>query len=309
MEERKAKKRKILKRVVLILAGAFVLYALATTFVPVAVLSGIVNRHYDHPDSGEENEGFFVTTSDGEKLWMKICPAEKPRGAVIFLAGMRGPAVTEYQQHADWVNELGYTAALLELRGHGLSSGERIGLGFEEPADIRAALQELRKDPALADVPVFLLGVSMGGATVLNAMGEIPEIAGVIALSPFVSFEEVFEMRMKNYLVPPLSRKYVKFLIGEFLGRTYGEETTERVNPRAEIVKAGGRPVFLIASEQDPKVPSESSRILKDLYPEADLWIRTGNAHLVVLGNDLKNVREDTEYRAKIEEWLEKNTP
>ena len=308
MDERKAKRKKILKRVALILAGALILYALATTFVPVAVLSGIVNRHYDYPDAGEEGTGFFVTTSDGERLWMKICPAEEPRGAVIFLAGMRGPAGTDYQKHADWFNELGYTAVLLELRGHGLSSGERIGLGFEEPEDIRAALAELRKDPAHQDVPVFLLGVSMGGAAVLNALGEIPEIAGVIALSPFVRFEEVFEMRMKGYLVPPLSRKYVKFLVGKFLDGTYGEETTARVNPRAEIVKAAGRPVFLIASERDPKVPAECSRILKDLYPEADLWIREGNAHLVVQGDDLKNVRADAEYCLKIEEWLEKNT-
>ena len=309
MEERKAKRKKILKRIALILAGAFILYALATTIVPVAVLSGIVNSHYSHQDSLEKNGGRFVTTSDGEQIWMRICPAENPKGAVIFISGMRGPAATDYQQHADWMNELGYTAVLMELRGHGLSSGDRIGLGFEETEDVRAVLAEIRKEPELSDVPVILFGVSMGGATVLNALGEIPEIAGAVALSPYASFEDNFELRMKDFFVPPLSRMYVKFLIRSYLGRTYGEETAATVNPRTEIQKANGRPVFLIASENDPKVSAENSRILKELYPEATLWVREGDAHLIVQGNSLKKVRKDEEYRGKIEEWLEKNIP
>ena len=308
MEEQKAKRRLILKRILQILAGALILYVLAMTFIPVAVLSGTVNRRYDYRNSGEENEGLFVTTSDGERLWMKICPAEGPKGVVIFLSGLSGPAVTDYQAHADWMNGLGFAAVLLELRGHGLSSGDQIGLGYEETEDVRAALQEIRKDPALSEVPVYLFGVSMGASTALNALGELPEIAGAVALSPYASFEEQFEIRMERALVLPLSRMYVNSLVGAFLDGTYGEEVTATVNPREEIQKAAGRPVLLIASKDDRRVPVENTLYLKELYPEADLWLRGGSAHLVVSGNDLKNVWDDAEYRAKIEEWLEKIT-
>ncbi|MBQ7602060.1 MAG: alpha/beta hydrolase [Lachnospiraceae bacterium] len=309
MEEKKAKRKMILKRILMILAGALILYALAMTFVPVAVLSGTVNRRYDYKNQEEEErEGQYVTTSDGERLWMKICPVEEPKGVIIFLSGLSGPAVTEFQAHADWVNELGFAAVLLELRAHGLSGGDQIGLGYKETEDIRASLTEIRKDPVLHSVPVYLFGVSMGASSALVALGELPEIAGVAALSPYASFEEQFEIRMKRALVPPLSRRYVGFLIGTFLNDTYGEEAVLTKNPREEIQKAAGRPVLLIASKGDRKVPCENTLYLRELYPEADLWIREGSAHLVVSGNDLKNLRNDPEYLAKIEEWLEKIT-
>ena len=308
MEEKKAKRRLILKRIVKILAGALILYALAMTFVPVAVVSGTVNRRYDYKSSGEENTGLFVTTSDGERLWMKICPAEEPRGTIIFLSGISGPAATDFQGHADWMNGLGFTAVLLELRAHGLSSGGQIGLGYKETEDVRAALSEIQKDPALADLPVYLYGVSMGASAAIVAMGELPEIAGAVALSPYASFEEQFEIRMEKALVLPLSRMYVSWLIGAFLDETFGEEATRERNPREEIKKADGRPVFLIASRNDRRVPSENALYLKELCPSADLWLREGSDHLVVSGNDLKNVGADEEYRLKIEEWLEKIT-
>ena len=308
MEEKKARRKKILKRILMIVAGALILYALAMTFVPVAVVSGTVNRRYDYKDSGEDEEGLFVETSDGERLWMKICPVEEPRGAVIFLSGLTGPAVTEYQAHADWLNGLGFTAVLLELRAHGLSTGDRVGLGYQEPEDVRAALSVLRKDPSLREVPVYLFGVSMGASAALVSMGEIPEIAGAVALSPYASFEEQFEIRMEKAFVLPLSRMYVNELICAFLRTTYGEEAFLTRNPREEILKAAGRPVLLIASGEDRRVPSENSIFLKEQYPEAELWIREGSAHLVVSGNDLKNVWNDGEYRIKIEEWLEKIT-
>lgn len=306
MEADKARRRQILKRILKILAGALILYALAMTFVPVAVLSGTVNRRYDYKDSGEENEGLFVTTSDGETLWMKICPAEEPKGTVIFLSGISGPAATDFQAHADWMNGLGFTAVLLELRAHGLSSGDQIGLGYKETEDVRAALSEIRKDPVLAERPVYLYGVSMGASAALVAMGEIPEIAGAVALSPYASFEEQFEFRMERALVLPLSRMYVNWLVGAFLDETYGEEATSERSPREEIQKAAGRPVFLIAAKNDRRVPSENTLILKELYPQASLWLREGSDHLVVSGNDLKKVATDGEYRLKIEEWLEK---
>ena len=308
LEERKPVRKKVLKRILLIVAGILVLYVLANTIAPVAVVSGMVNRRYEHKkeDAKEKGAGTFVRTSDGEEIWMKLCPAEAPRGVIIFISGLGGPAATKFQAHADWVNELGYTAVLMELRAHGISSGERIGLGFLETEDVRAVYEALREDPETARLPVYLFGVSMGGATALNAFGEIPEIAGVIALSPYVSFEEVFDIRMKDAFVPPLTRKYVGLLLGAFLDRTYGKELVDTRNPREEIQKASGRPVFLIASKEDPRVPSENALRLQEICPEAEFWMRDGGNHLVVKGNDLMNVPKDAEYRAKIEEWLEK---
>lgn len=311
IEKRKPARKKVLKRILLIAALFLVLYVLANSIVPVAVVSGMVNRRYEHKtdETKEKGTGTFAKTSDGEEIWMKICPSEDPRGAVIFLSGLGGPAATNYQQHADWMNGLGYTAVITELRAHGISSGDRIGLGYLETEDVRAVLGELRKDPALQDLPVYLLGVSMGGATALNAFGEIPEVAGVIALSPFASFEDVFEIRMERAFVPPLTRKYVLYLIQRYLGSAFGEEVSETRNPKDEILKANGRPVLLIASKGDRRVPYENALILKEACPDAELWIREGNDHLVVKGNDLKKVGTDEEYRRKIEEWLEKNAP
>jgi len=78
------------------------------------------------------------------------------------------------------------------MRAHGESEGNMICLGYKEFLDTKAIVQYIKNDSTYRNVPVVVFGLSMGGVTAINSIGEIPEIDGLISLSAYSSWEEVF---------------------------------------------------------------------------------------------------------------------
>lgn len=76
-------------------------------------------------------------------------------------------------------HEGGYHVLAPDLRGHGDSEGDYIGMGWHDRMDLLAWIDELvRTHP---DAEIVLFGVSMGGATVMMASGEeMPDNVKVI---------------------------------------------------------------------------------------------------------------------------------
>lgn len=76
-------------------------------------------------------------------------------------------------------HEGGYNVLAPDLRGHGESEGDYIGMGWPDRMDLLAWIDELvRLHP---DAEIVLFGVSMGGATVMMASGEeLPDNVKVI---------------------------------------------------------------------------------------------------------------------------------
>lgn len=64
----------------------------------------------------------------------------------------------------------GYNLLIPDLRGHGQSEGDYIGMGWDDRKDIIQWMNYIiQKDK---NASIILYGVSMGGATVMNASGE-----------------------------------------------------------------------------------------------------------------------------------------
>jgi alpha-beta hydrolase superfamily lysophospholipase len=126
-----------------------------------------------------------ANSKDGLKLvgreWK---PDGKIRGAICLVHGI-GEHTGRYPHVAAAYNQAGYAVLGLDLRGHGLSEGQR---GFTPSFD--ALLDDL--DVALAatrsrfpSLPTFFYGHSLGGELVLyHAIRRKPVLAGVVASSP-----------------------------------------------------------------------------------------------------------------------------
>ncbi|WP_099469622.1 alpha/beta hydrolase [Konateibacter massiliensis] len=94
--------------------------------------------------------------------------------------------------------EKGYQVLAPDLRGHGESEGDYIGMGWDDRLDMVSWINEIVKiNP---DAKIVLLGVSMGGATVMNTSGEdLPSNVRVIVEDcGFTSTGDIFTYQLKQ---------------------------------------------------------------------------------------------------------------
>jgi alpha-beta hydrolase superfamily lysophospholipase len=128
-----------------------------------------------------------ITTSDGVRLRRRL---DRPPGlplAVIVLVHGLGDHVDgiPYATAGAALAARGFLVHRLELRGHGESGGPRTYVGSfgEFRADLLAFVERVRSESP--HVPLFLVGVSLGGLIVTNfALHQGDGLAGVVAVAP-----------------------------------------------------------------------------------------------------------------------------
>ena len=253
-------------------------------------------------EAGVDAKEIRLLTDDGLSIQAWEVTAPHPRAAVIFLSGIQYPSVTYYLPHAKWLQAEGYSSVLVEMRAHGESEGGEIALGMKEYLDVKAALDHIGGN----DLPAVVFGVSMGGATAINAFGELPELAGLISLSAYTTWPDVFCFNMKGMGIPEPLAAMEKPFVWLYMGFTYGFSNL-KINPLAEIEKHNGRPVLLMHSTGDSQVQFECFERLSEKVPHAETFTREGDWHFVVYDDALKEPWRDTEYAAAILGFLRRN--
>lgn len=144
-----------------------------------------------------------LTSLDGLALTAELIEAEHPIGLVVAVHGFRSWPAREFALIAKHLYEQGYTVLYPYMRAHRKSAGKYIAFGVKERYDIAAWAHLLAK--MHPDLPLFLYGQSMGGATVIMATGlDLPaNTRGVIADSAFFSPKDVIGTALVNsYKVP-----------------------------------------------------------------------------------------------------------
>ncbi|HUA37673.1 MAG TPA: alpha/beta fold hydrolase [Candidatus Sulfopaludibacter sp.] len=108
-----------------------------------------------------------------------------PRGTVMLLHGY-GEAQFAMLPWAFRLSEAGWRCVLVDLRGHGESTGRRIYFGVKETKDMSQLLDALVQDDHLAQ-PVAVLGDSYGAVLALRWRTVEPRVGSVVAISPYDS--------------------------------------------------------------------------------------------------------------------------
>jgi pimeloyl-ACP methyl ester carboxylesterase len=120
-----------------------------------------------------------------------------PRGTVLLLHGY---GVGDFAL-APWALRLaqeGWRCVLLDLRGHGKSTGRQIYFGVQESRDLSQLLDELARTGKLAP-PVHAFGDSYGAALALRWKMEESRVAGVVAISPYASLSNAILNICREY--------------------------------------------------------------------------------------------------------------
>ncbi len=238
----------------------------------------------------------YLDTSDEETIWVSEISSEKPKAVVIYLTGIMQPSVTYFYGHAKMMLKEGIASLLLEVRSHGQSTGNRIGLGYTELPDVKAVIEYIKSQKKYEDVPIILMGVSMGGTIALNAFGQIDNIDVCIAMSPYASFEDQRDLLMKNYYIPDFLRSYEMLFLTPVLNLNYTKEAVDTLKPKEQIKNANGRAVAIVACAQDASVSVENTHIIEKEAPYATEWIRDSWKHFIIKDCDFRNVENDKEY-------------
>jgi fermentation-respiration switch protein FrsA (DUF1100 family) len=162
-------------------------------------------------------EKVSVKSFDGLNLMGEWYPAEDPKRIVIAMHGWRSSWQLDYGTSIDFLHDNGCSILLANQRSHNESDGEYIGFGVFERFDclewINYLINRFGKD-----IPIYLLGVSMGATTVLMASGFVlpASVHGIIADCGFTSPKAIWSyvagsnLHLSEKLVYPIANAITK---------------------------------------------------------------------------------------------------
>jgi pimeloyl-ACP methyl ester carboxylesterase len=203
-----------------------------------------------------------------QQFWVNVGPPEaslsvsvvepgrkwrSPRGTILVLHGVLTRSATMLPA-AHALADSGYRAVLVDLRGHGRSTGKYMTFGVQEAKDLSQVIDALQQKNLLAG-GLGVYGISYGATTSIHLAGGDRRVRAVVAVEPFATAREEVP-HFGRVMVPG-----VGLLIPE---RTYQQSLNEagqiaQYNPdEADAVKAIQRtsaPVLIVHGTNDWVVP------------------------------------------------------
>lgn len=152
----------------------------------------------------------ITLTSKGETLVARVFETNTESNQwIIAVHGYRSNGERDMSYMVKKLNELGYNLLIPDLRSHGKSEGNIIGMGWLDRLDLALWMERLiEKRP---DCAIVLFGGSMGGATVMMASGDnLPSnVKGIVSDCGYTSvgtqFKEMLTGAMKLPAFPVMN--------------------------------------------------------------------------------------------------------
>lgn len=193
----------------------------------------------------------YITSSDKLKLHSyKVTNQNNSNKWVIAVHGYtsEGINMSTYAKH---YYDNGYNVLIPDLRAHGLSEGNYIGMGWDDRLDIISWINSILNENPNAEI--ILHGVSMGASTVLMTSGEeIPSnVKAIVADCGYTSVWDEFAYQLDDLFSLPefpilnVSSMVAKIRAGYFLGEASS----------LEQVKNSKTPILYIHGDKDDFVP------------------------------------------------------
>jgi pimeloyl-ACP methyl ester carboxylesterase len=204
-----------------------------------------------------------------------------PRGTVVLLHGY-GLAQFSMAPWAVRLAQEGWRCVLVDLRGHGKSSGKQIYYGVYETADLSSLLNQLASEHRWAG-PVSVMGESYGGALALRWKTEEPRVGNAVAIAPYAVLSNAV-INISHEYEGWAPRKLTDIFLNAGLKQLPavlevkpGELDTTTVLKRNPV-----RALFIAASD-DHIIPLEQVRNLEALAkPGSELLVEPDSMHETV---------------------------
>ncbi len=198
------------------------------------------------------------------EAWV-LDPPATPRGTTLVLHGIRDEKSSMIGVGRA-LRERGMRAVLVDLRGHGGSSGRFLTYGVVESRDLEQLVDQLLA-LGIVEGPLGVYGASYGGAVALQLSAIDPRVRAVASLSTFTSLREV---------VPPYARRSIPAvgaLVPDALidviiddAGELGGFSPDAADTRAALAHARAN-VLLIHGDADEHIPFAHARSLHSACP------------------------------------------
>lgn len=265
----------------------------------LSILSSGCNSLFYHPDSREfvtpdkvevVYDEYKVKTADQVSiaLW-HMKPKTPPGKAVVVQFHGNAENMSSHFLSAVWLTAVGFHVVSFDYRGYGKSdpvNPNRVGC-IEDGV---AVLKWIEQTGDLKDLPLFVLGQSLGGAVAVPvlAMSKPKRLKGLILDSTFSSYRTITRSKLAaTWLTWPLQWP-LSFLV------------TDDYSP-IDSIAAVDAAVLSVHAPADPVVPYELGRELFDAATSQDkvFWDIKLGGHTAAFG------LEESKYRDDLVVWLE----
>jgi len=216
-------------------------------------------------------EDFLISPQDSDLQlagwWM---PAEKPRATLVFIHGGGSNRHSHFFGSLNFYRAMvnqGIAVAAIDLRNHGMSGSDAQGLQFgrTEMYDALAAIDWVhQKTPGL---PLFAMGISMGGATLIQAAYHGAELDGLILLDSLLDTYDTFNRGATAKTGLPSAF----FIPSAWAATTFFDLPAgeEQALERAVTLQL---PILAMQDPDDPVTRAPYSRELARRNPNVTLW-------------------------------------
>lgn len=197
-----------------------------------------------------------------------------PKGTVLLLHGY-GLAQFSMMPWAFLLAEEGWRCILVDLRGHGKSTGKEIYFGLKETGDLSRLLDALARDKELAE-PVDVMGESYGASLAIRWKTVDPRVGSVVAIAPYGSLSNTV-MNIREQYAPWMPKWWVRAGL---------RELPSVLNvPAAELditTVLGQKPVaalFVAGTDDQITPPNTVKQLYSMALPQSQLLVVTNATH------------------------------
>lgn len=239
------------------IGSVFFEYALDATFA--AVTNAPQNMAPDMPIPHTEDEWLEniekseeTITSGGYNLKATLIMNEVATNRyIISIHGYRGKS-TEMSFYAKKFYEAGYNVLLPDLKGHGKSEGQYIGMGYFDRLDILGWIDFLVEKDSTAIIALH--GISMGASTVISVSGEETKdnVVCLVEDCGFTNAYKEFDHVAKNVLKLPAANVILNS--SDLISKVRLGVSLKDIAPIAQLKKAT-KPMLFIHGTADNFVP------------------------------------------------------
>lgn len=213
---------------------------------------------------------------DGLRLHGLFLSHPKPEGTVIVCHGV-GANHADIQHLYVKLNAAGFQILAFDFRGHGSSAGHTVTYGWQEQRDVLGAYDYCLSRHDVRKETLFALGVSMGGAALLQSLPEMPLVRAAVVDSAFASLELMADHQLRFF--PGFVRGPMVQLARGFAWIQIGADL-RGLSP-ADRLREIPIPLLIIHGSADTVVPVDhAARLQAAAAGPVSLYVEPGAPHI-----------------------------